>query len=45
MFGVQLIKDSDAYNGYDDGKWKFGGYNSGIIRGSLATAPLNQQVW
>ncbi len=45
MFGVQLIKFSDSYTGHDGGKWTFGGYDSSIIRGSLASAPLVRQAW
>lgn len=45
MFGVQLIKFADSYTGHDGGKWTFGGYDSSIIRGSLATAALVRQAW
>jgi len=45
MFGVQLIKFSDSYTGHDGGKWTFGGYDSTVIRGSLASTPLLQQAW
>src|SRR5271155_3332229 len=45
MFGVQLIKEADSSTGHDGGKWTFGGYDTSVIRGSLATAPLIQQVW
>jgi hypothetical protein len=45
MFGVQLIKFSDSYTGHDGGKWTFGGYDSSIIRGTLATAALVRQAW
>jgi hypothetical protein len=45
LFGVQLIKFSDSYTGHDGGKWTFGGYDTSIIRGSLATTPLLQQTW
>lgn len=44
MFGVQLIKESES-GGSNGGKWTFGGYDSSVIRGSLATASLVQQVW
>src|SRR5271155_2384244 len=45
MFGVQLIKEADSYTGHSGGKWTFGGYDSTVIRGSLASAPLIQQAW
>jgi hypothetical protein len=45
MFGVQLIKFSDSYTSHDGGKWTFGGYDSSVIRGTLATATLVRQAW
>jgi hypothetical protein len=43
LFGVQLIKyDESPTNG---GKWTFGGYDSSVIRGPLATAPLTRKAW
>jgi hypothetical protein len=43
MFGVQLIKYSESST--DGGKWTFGGYDTSVIRGSLATASLTRQAW
>jgi hypothetical protein len=45
MFGVQLIKFADSYTGHDGGKWTFGGYDSTVVSGSLATATLIRQAW
>jgi len=45
MFGVQLIKDSADTSTSNGGKWTFGGYDTSVIRGSLSTASLVQQVW
>lgn len=44
LFGVQFIKESESGSS-NGGKWTFGGYDTAVIRGSLSTAPLVQQVW
>ena len=41
-FGVQLIKESSSSTDHGGGKWTFGGYDSSVIRRSLATATLLQ---